>query len=240
MTIIIPMAGRGSRFAKEGYTLPKYMIRVKGKTLFEYSMMSLPLNIADKLIFICLEEHDKFEVDKFIRCNINHKNIEIIKINKVTKGQAETVFLARHLVDYNDEILIYNIDTAFYSKKLSDILQQKSNAKDGVLGAFISKSKDDKWSFASLDENGIVAKTTEKEKISDYALTGLYHFRRASDFFNTAEKWIESDKQVRNEFYIAPMYNDLIKDGRRYVLDIVDDFIPLGTPQEVRDFESKN
>lgn len=67
MTFIVPMAGRGSRFVKEGYTLPKFMIEVKGKTLFEYSLESLPLEIADKIIFICLEEHE-------IKKKTNHQN----------------------------------------------------------------------------------------------------------------------------------------------------------------------
>jgi len=240
MTFIIPMAGRGSRFLEEGYRLPKYMIEVKGKTLFEYSMDSLPIEIADKLIFICLEEHEKFNVTNFIKNHISHANIEIIKLDEVTRGQAETVYIAKDYVQNNDEILIYNIDTAFISNKLKKILLDKDLKKDGVLGAFIDKSNDDKWSFAKLDDNKNVILTTEKEKISDYALTGLYHFTKANDFFDIAKKWIETNTMVRNEFYIAPMYNDLIKNGKNYVLDIVDSFTPLGTPQEVKSFELSN
>ena len=240
MTIVIPMAGMGSRFKNEGYSIPKYMIKIKGKTLFERSMKGLPLNIAEKIVFICLESHNKFEVDKFIKNHISHKNIKILKINETTRGQAETVFKAEHLIDDEDEMLIYNIDTEFYSKDLSDILKNRSSDIDGILGAFINKSKDNKWSFASINENGIVIKTTEKEKISDYALTGLYHFRKANIFFKIAKKWIEEDKKVEGEFYIAPMYNDLIEVGGKFILNMVDSFIPLGTPQEVIRFEQES
>jgi len=240
MTFIIPMAGRGSRFVKEGFKIPKYMIEVKDKTLFEYSIESLPLEVADQIIFICLEEHEKFNVSTFIKEKINHKNIKIIKLQEVTRGQAETVYKCKDLVSENDEILIYNIDTAFHSTKLMQVLSDNNLKKDGILGAFIDKSPDDKWSFASLNENDDVIKTTEKDKISDYALTGLYHFSRASDFFDISKDCLENDKTVRGEFYIAPMYNNLIKRGKKFTIDIVDDFIPLGTPQEVRKFESKN
>ena len=41
MTVIITMAGLGSRFRKAGYNCPKYMIEAKGKTLFDWSMDSL-------------------------------------------------------------------------------------------------------------------------------------------------------------------------------------------------------
>lgn len=240
MTFVIPMAGKGSRFVKEGFTLPKYMIEVKGKTLFEYSIESLPLEIADKIIFVCLEEHDSFNVSNFIKEKTKHNNIEIIKLKEITRGQAETVYKCKDLVSSNEQLLIYNIDTAFNSEKLKQTLLDDSFKKDGILGAFMDKSSDDKWSFASLDIDRNIIKTTEKDKISDYALTGLYHFSKASDFFDIAKDWIENEKTVRNEFYIAPMYNDLIKQEKKYILDIVDKFIPLGTPQEVREFESKN
>lgn len=240
MIFIIPMAGKGSRFAKVGFKLPKYLITVKGKTLFEYSIESLPIEIADKIIFICLEEHEKYNVSQFIKEKTDCANIEIIKLKEVTRGQAETVYMLKDLIETDDEILIYNIDTAFKSHKLKEILLNKKLKKDGVIGAFIDKSLDNKWSFALLNENGYVTKTAEKEKISDYALTGLYHFSKASDFFDTAKEWIENEKMVRNEFYIAPMYNDLINRGKKYIIDIVDEFIPLGTPEEVKKFESKN
>jgi dTDP-glucose pyrophosphorylase len=240
MTFVIPMAGLGSRFKKEGYTLPKYMIEIKGKTLFEYSMDSLPISIADKLIFICLREHEIFLVSNFINNKVQHDNIKIVFLDQVSRGQAETVYKAKEYIDENDELLIYNIDTFFISKTLKERLQNKVSKKDGVLGAFIDNSNDDKWSFARLDANENIIKTTEKEKISNFALTGVYHFIKASDFLNIAKDWIKQDKTVRNEFYIAPMYNDLIKLGKKYVLDIVDKFIPLGTPEEVKKFDSQS
>lgn len=239
MTFVIPMAGKGSRFVKAGYKLPKYMISINGKTLFEYSMESLPLEIANKIVFICLEEHNQYNVSQFIQEKINHNNIKIIKLKEVTRGQAETVYLAKNFIDKHDDILIYNIDTAFKSKNLKDILSDSKKKKNGVIGAFLDKTLDDKWSFALLDNNKNVVKTTEKEKISNYALTGLYHFSMASDFFDIAQLWIENKKMIRNEFYIAPMYNDLIKNNKKYILDIVDEFIPLGTPDEVEVFEQR-
>ena len=240
MTFIIPMAGKGSRFIKDGYKLPKYMIEVKGKTLFEYSMDSLPIGIADKIIFICLKEHEKYNVSNFIKEKINHTNIDIILIDEVTRGQAETVYVAKDHVKDLDEILIYNIDTYFQSKNLKEALLNASLKCDGILGAFIDETNDDKWSFAKLNDEQNVIQTTEKEKISNYALTGLYHFSKASDFFDIANSWISNNQTVRNEFYIAPMYNDLIKQGKKYKLDITDIFIPLGTPDEVKAFEQTN
>lgn len=240
MKIIIPMAGKGSRFFKEGYKLPKYMIDVKGKTLLEYSLESLPLDLADEIIIICLEEHKVFNVRKFIKEKVHHDNVRLIFIKGVTRGQAETVYLSREFIKEDDEILIYNIDTYFSSKSLRGILENKSEKCDGIIGSFIDKSSNEQWSFAEVGKGGYVTKTAEKEKISSYALTGLYHFTVASDFFNIAESWINSKQMVKGEFYIAPMYNDLIKQGKEFQLDIVSEFIPLGTPEEVQEFELQN
>ncbi|HIP26824.1 MAG TPA: hypothetical protein EYG80_04125 [Flavobacteriaceae bacterium] len=241
MTFVIPMAGEGSRFTHEGYTLPKYMIEVHGKTLFEYSLESLPIEIADKLIFICLKKHElNFNISKFINEKIDHPSVEIIFLDKITRGQAETVYMVKDKIDYDDELLIYNIDTYFKSSTLKHILLNAQQKKDGILGTFIDQSDDEKWSFAQINSQAIVTKTTEKDKISNFALTGLYHFTKASDFLNISKKWIEEGKTVRDEFYIAPMYNDLISNGKQFVLDEVDEFIPLGTPSEVKQFESNN
>ncbi len=239
-TIVIPMAGKGSRFSREGYKPPKYMVEVNGKSLFEYSVGSLPINIAEKIIFICLKEHKKFNVVDFIKKRVQHENIQIIYLDSVSRGQAETVFKAKNEVDVQSELIIYNIDTYFNSSKLVGILNSKELKMDGVIGAFISESNDEKWSFAQLDKNKKVAATAEKKKISDYALTGFYHFTRSQDFFEVAEKWMKEGRTVKDEFYIAPMYNELISQGKHYILDIVDEFIPLGTPDEVRDFEAKS
>ncbi len=59
MNIVMPMAGRGSRFADVGHRVPKPMIEVKGKPMYAWAMDSLPLKLARRVIFICLDEHLK-------------------------------------------------------------------------------------------------------------------------------------------------------------------------------------
>ena len=66
--IVITMGGLGSRFRKAGYTVPKYMIEAKGKTLFEWSLLSLEgyKDRANKYIFIAMKDDDN-DVEGFIR-----------------------------------------------------------------------------------------------------------------------------------------------------------------------------
>jgi dTDP-glucose pyrophosphorylase len=243
LNFVICMAGLGSRFAEVGYTAPKYMICSGERTLFDYSLLSLPLDIASKVIFIALREHeDKFQVTSFIKekfnlltADINKQiEIEIVLLDKPTDGQAQTALLAQEFIDPSDEIAIYNIDTFFKSKTLKYFLTNSQSKLDGIIGSFPLKGKDNKWSFAEINNCGIVKRTAEKVQISSNALTGLYHFTRAADFFKVAQEAVENGDKNRGEFYIAPLYNKLIEEGKKFTLDMVDIIIPMGTPEEVR------
>ena len=238
MKFVIPMAGKSSRFFRAGFKIPKYLIEIKGKTLLEYSLESLPISPNDEVIFIALYDHElEFNITKIIKTKFENKRIRIILIREETRGQSETVMFARKYVPELEDLVIFNIDTSFLSESLGEKLQVSDKKCDGILGSFYNSSEEDHWSFAVLDKKGKVTKVAEKEKISNYALTGLYHFSKSKDFFEVAESNIRKNKLFKNEFYIAPLYNDLILNGKVFELDIVDKFYPLGTPKEVSTFE---
>lgn len=242
LTMVFPMAGKGSRFHKLGFQQPKYMIEVAGKSLFELSLSSVPLDICKQVIFVGLEEHEsRFKLLNFIETAMGAMsrrvgtdiNYQIMLLPDVTDGQAETVLKARDLMDEKDELAIYNIDTYFHSSTLRETLLNKEKKFDGVIGATVISGEDDKWSFARLNGNGFVEQTAEKLQISNYALSGFYHFTLAGDFITKAEQWICRNQRVKGEFYIAPLYNDLIEVGKQFVVDVAGKFVPLGTPEDV-------
>lgn len=236
MNVVIPMAGKGSRFAKNGYDKPKFMLSIDGISLLEYSVNSLPLSIAEKIIFIALQEHEnEWNISEFIKNKYPDNNLEFVFLSETTRGQSETVLAAKDYINNDEELLIYNIDTFFDSATLKSNLLKKDC--DGYLGAFYDEN--DKWSFAKTDEDGFVIKTTEKVPISTNALTGMYHFNLGSDFVRVAEEAINNNDLVKNEFYIAPLYNSLIKEGKKFKLDLVTDFVALGTPEDFEYAKSK-
>lgn len=234
MNFVIPMAGRGQRFTDAGYTVPKMLIEAKGKTLLEWSIDSLPLDLCTNLICIVLQEHESgFGLCDRIKEIYGHKvPLQFHILDTVTRGQAETVLLAKHLFDMEKPLLIYNIDTYFHSNKLTDALNRTDH--DGVLGAF--HSAESRFSYARTGIDGYVTETAEKVVISDHALTGLYHFSRCADFVDTAQYHIDNNIRVNNEFYIAPMYNYLIAKGRKFIIDDAVQHHILGTPEELNHF----
>jgi dTDP-glucose pyrophosphorylase len=210
------------------------LIEAHGKSLLQWSVDSLPLSLCERLVFVGLAEHEmEFGLSERIRAWYGGGlQLDFVFLPGVTGGQAETVLAAREFIAPEKPLLIFNIDTAFHSPTLGGALADTHN--DGVLGSF--ESQEGRFSFAAVDAAGRVTNVMEKVPISNHALTGLYHYRRAVDFLSVADEAIKKNERVKGEFYVAPLYNALIAQGRRFVLDHCPTHYILGTPAELATF----
>jgi NDP-sugar pyrophosphorylase family protein len=228
------MAGRGKRFADAGYAKPKPLIDVRGRPMYAWAVDGLPLKLARRLIFLCLEEH---LADGLLERDINARYFNLrpmtVPVREVTQGQACTVLLARELINNDDPLLIYNADT--YCPTTLGRMIASDGECDGILDVFLAPG--DKWSFARLDDQRRVLETAEKKRISEWASTGLYWFRRGRDFVTHADTMIRDNDQSNNEFYVAPVYNRLIAAGLRVCANVVNEIWVLGTPEDLANFE---
>jgi len=239
MNIIITMAGVGSRFKKVGYTVPKYMIEVKGKTLFEWSMLSLSdFNRQEnvKYIFIVRKEDDskQFISNEAIKMGIS--NFNILEIEYLTDGQATSALLAQKYWDENDEMIVYNIDTYVEA----DVMKYSDIQGDGFIPCF--KAPGNHWSFVSLDEKGKAIEVREKERISDNCTIGLYYFKSCKLYKEIYNEYYKDNKNLeKNEKYIAPLYNYMIQKGMEVrISDLPFEKVHvLGTPEEVETFKNQ-
>ena len=236
MKIIITMAGEGSRFKKIGIKKSKYEIIARGKTLFEWSMLSLIDFFSEEFIFIVKKSDNsgKFIKDKCVSLRI--EKYEIIEIDKLTEGQASTVMEAKKNIDKEDSIIIYNIDTY-----IKEYVIKKENILNDYFG-FIPVFKtngESKWSFTKLDEQKNVTNITEKIPISDYGTIGLYYFKYFSDFKKIYNENKEGIIKKYRETYIAPMYSYLINSNKKIKAKILnkEDFVVLGTPEDIISFD---
>lgn len=236
--IIFPMAGKSSRFFNEGYSVPKFMLTAKGKTLFEHAVLSFA-QYFESIPFLFIT-NDSFDTKNFVskKCiELNIKDFSIVVLNELTRGQAETVKLGLdELLDnsagYEGPITIFNIDTLRLNFKYPSI----SSECDAYIEVF--RGEGDHWSFAkgAGDGSTSVIQTAEKDRISDLCSTGLYHFNSCSQFINAFIEYSRLSKEFwsKGELYIAPLYNILINDGLRvnYHLISSDEVSFFGTPHE--------
>lgn len=232
MNIVITMAGLGSRFRKAGYNIPKYMIEVKGRTLFEWSLESLVgfKNKNNTYYFVVRKEDASSDFIEDICMNRGISKFEIIEIEHLTKGQAETVMFAEPFWDAQKPLLIYNIDTYIEAGEMNS-----SQIKgDGFIPCF--QGDGDHWSFVRVDNNGSVVEIKEKKRISKYCTVGAYYFKTAKLFKELyMELYVSNNHLESGEQYVAPMYDLMLKKkGEIYITDISSDKVHvLGTPEEL-------
>lgn len=235
--VVITMGGLGSRFRKMGYTIPKYMIEAKGKTLFEWSLMSLVGYNKDiyQYIFIAMQD-EKEDVNKFIveKCKeLRLKNFKVIFLDYLTDGQATTAMLAEKYWNPKHSLLVYNIDTYVEPREM----KSEDLKGDGFIPCF--QADGDHWSFVRLDDKGKVVEIKEKQRISPYCTLGAYYFKTCQlykELYN--EYYMVPRELVNGEKYIAPLYDYLLsKGGEIYISNINSKKVHvLGTPEELECF----
>lgn len=235
MTVIITMAGLGSRFRKAGYNCPKYMIEAKGKTLFEWSMDSLVgyNDYVDKYVFVVRKEDNAADFIKEKCAVYGINNVDLVEIDYMTDGQATTCMLAIPYCDQEKSIMVYNIDTYVEPNEM----KYEDISGEGHIPCFHADG--DHWSFAKLDENGKVTEVREKVRISDNCTLGAYYFSSAKLYKQLYDEYYADDSNMeKNEKYIAPLYNYMISKNQEVTISIVDakKVHVLGTPEELQIF----
>ena len=231
MKILIPMAGEGSRFAKEGFTFPKPLIDVDGKPMIQKVVENL--DFVSEYIFLVRKEHiTKYEglVDTLHR--ITNNSCKIVEVDSLTEGAACTALLAKEFIDVDEDLLIANSDQFIEYESENFVSLKNMTDVDSIVWTF--NAVHPKWSFVKTNSRGYITEVAEKRPISDIATCGIYWYRKGSDFVKYAEQMVEKNIRVNNEFYIAPVYNELIQDGKSLIPFYVHKMWGLGTPEDLK------
>lgn len=240
LNIVIPIAGRGSRFADAGYELPKPLIPVHGIPMIEVVVNNVRPRAAHRFIFVALQEHlDHLAMQDTLRRIA--PSCEIVPVREVTQGAACSVLLARRLIDSTDPLMIANSDQ-WVDIDINEYLADISlHSADGLI--MTMRADHPKWSYVGLDTDGWVNRVVEKQVISQEATVGIYNFRHGEDFVRAADQMIARDLRVNGEFYVAPVYNELIAEGSRVRVHNVGEesagMYGLGIPDDLTSFLSR-
>jgi len=229
MNILIPMAGEGSRFKKEGYTFPKPLIDVNGKPMIQRVVENLDFDA--NYIFLVRKEHlENFQLKSLLDIVTNNRST-VIEVDSLTEGAACTTLIASEFIDNDEDLLIANSDQIIeYSRENFNTLKRLTSV-DGIVFTF--RAIHPKWSFIKVNSRGMGTRVAEKDPISDIATCGIYYYRKGSDYVKYALQMIEKNKRVNNEFYVCPVYNELIQDGKSLIPFYVDKMHGLGTPEDL-------
>jgi HAD superfamily hydrolase (TIGR01509 family) len=234
MNVLVPMAGHGSRFQAAGYTFPKPLIEVEGKPMIQ--LVTENLNIQARFIYIVQKDHyEKYNLHQLLR--LISPGCEVIQVESVTEGAACTTLLAKDLINSDEPLVIANSDQ--YILWDSNEFMHAMTSDDIDAGILTFKATHPKWSFVRLDEHGFVAEVAEKNPISDIATVGVYYWTKGSDYVKYAEQMIAKDIRVNGEFYVCPVFNEAIADGKKIKTFPVRHMWGIGTPEDLQKFNER-
>jgi HAD superfamily hydrolase (TIGR01509 family) len=231
LNILIPMAGAGSRFEQAGYTFPKPLIDVRNKPMIQVVVENL--NMDANYIYVVQKAHrEKYNLDTLL--NLITPSCKIIETDGLTEGAACTALLAKEFINNNAPLFFANSDQ--FVEWDSNEFMYKMNETNADGGIVTFKAIHPKWSFAKVNELGLVTEVAEKNPISDNATVGYYFWKHGSDFVKYAEQMIERDVRVNNEFYVCPVFNQAIEANKEIRVFNVEKMWGLGTPEDLRYF----
>lgn len=217
MNVVIPMAGRGRRFAEAGYSTPKPFINIGGRRMVDHALSCLP---DGNIVTLCPPDSPPVG------------DVQLT-IAEPTEGAACTVLRAAPWIDNDDPLVIANCDQyvrwdpeAFASLAGRDHIA-------GAVAVFHEPARDPKWSYAKIGVDWLISDVAEKDPISDWATCGIYLFSKGSEFCEQARKMVADDDRVNGEFYVAPVIGRMVRDGWNFLAVPVEEMVGLGTPEDV-------
>jgi dTDP-glucose pyrophosphorylase len=230
INIVIPMAGNGSRFVKAGYSDPKPLISVNGKPMISWVVDNLAIPNS-KFIFIIRSDYPE-SCREYL--NTIAPGCSIITVDKVTEGAACTVLLAKEGINNDTPLIIANSDQFIEFDACEFAHSFFMSGADGKISTF-DGNRNPKWSYAAVHD-GFVTEVREKDPFSDHATTGVYMWKRGSDFVRFAEQMISKNIRVNNEFYTVPVYNEAIASGLKITISDCEKMWGLGVPEDLEYF----
>jgi HAD superfamily hydrolase (TIGR01509 family) len=234
MNIIIPLGGKGERFLKEGYSMPKPLINVLNKDMIFWVLDNLSFHIDDKLFILYSAELDQHKFTDVVHSKYNH--IVCIPISFQTSGAVETVSVGINTIlqmSHHKKCVLLDCDT-FYT---DDILSVVRNSKDNIV--FYTKKENEKpiYSYIELNMDNCITRIQEKVKISSNANTGCYVFNDIGQLQRLCDYVLNNNITFNGEPYISCVISELIKESS-VLGHIIDDrcVFSLGTPRELATF----
>ena len=232
-TLALPMAGAGSRFSKEGYTIPKPFIPINDKNMIDQAIRCLPK--TDDVIFGCLKEH-----------HMNVPEGNIVWIDEVLEGQACTTEKIVEQCNPDSSILISACDNGvFYdADKFLNLVNDEEN--DIIVWTYrnnhTSHLQPEAYSWVNCDGDGNVnrvdvKKFTGTNPVKEFAITGTMFFRSREIFFRSLQSLYKNDVRTNGEFYVDSMLNEAIELGYKVKNFEVDHYICWGTPNDLKTYQ---
>lgn len=227
LALVMPMAGRGSRFAADGVETPKPLIDLAGRPFFWWAVESVRRRVPlRELLFVVLREHvEAHAIDRVIARH--YPDARIVAIEEPTSGAAETGALGVAALAVDGPFAINDCDHAFRA----DSLPAMEGPIAGALLGFRSSSPAYSYVRLDPDDGTRVLGTVEKRIVSPFAIAGCYFFAGKSLFADALEAYRRDCPY--DELFVSGLFNILCGRGEQVAFRALAEHRSFGTPEEL-------
>lgn len=225
--LIMPMGGRGARFFRDGFVMPKPLLMLRDRPFFYWAAQSVLHDVeAADLRFVILREHvEDFEIDR--RILELYPEAKLTVIPEVLPGAVLTCMAGARDVEDDGPLLFNDCDHMFRSAAFARFCVSEEETDGGLL---TFRSSEPKFSYLRYDEAGRIVGTAEKQVVSHDAICGAYYFRDADVFLQSASRYLGECRY--EEFFVSGVYDVMARENRSIRAFPTDVHISFGTPAE--------
>jgi len=235
MISVVLMAGDGIRFKEKGYDIPKPFIKIKNDiSILDYTLRSVPDIHESDLYFTLRTDWDYKGEDEL---KLKYPNCHFVYFDKLTRGNLETAFMSVLKIencDLNEDILFLDSDNHYDGTNF--IKYAKSfHGQHGVVCCFEPIDDSHKWGFVLHDNTratGFLEKDPQALSMGGLPMIGSFYFSSVRMFKKVAEKILNSDNKVKNEFYMTQVMQELLDESVPVFTYKASKMVPLGTPED--------
>lgn len=232
-TLILPMAGAGSRFARNGAIQPKPLIAIDGVPFFAWALAGIRAS-TDVGRVVCVVQRAHVAAHGILDAiHAVVPDAEIVVLDAMTSGAAETAYrgVTTAVAEGTDApLIVADCDVCVVAPGLEEALGRARQSGGGVLTTFPGHGNP-AYSYARFDPEGRLIGTVEKVAASDHALAGCYGFASASEFVRHYR--VYQDACPYAETYVSGLYAQILAQARPVEIVPSRAHFSFGTPEEL-------
>lgn len=208
LQLLIPAAGKGSRFTNAGFDFPKPIIPVWDIPMLIWVISNFPLEPEDQIRILCQSEH---EIPGMLKNYVKKlpNQVKFLEIDYWTEGPAHSVELLLEGINDSSPVVCANSDQYVFSGLPEFVNAVRNGKSQGQI--LTMEATSNAWSYIGRDSDGKVIRVVEKEEISNEATVGVYGWSSAATLRAALSWQRDTGLKVNNEYYVAPSYQFLIE-----------------------------
>lgn len=218
-------------FQQAGFRSPKNWVQYKNKAILESAILSY--STPGGLTKVILRQVESTDWQRYSD-QLSDRNVEALFLDYPTQGALCTALLGLDGFDL-DAPLVVGPGDSYCSQGITALVKEFLEGQ-ATAATLLFTSNDERYSYARLMQDGDISEMAEKRRISTWASTGVFIFRKARDFIDAGSWVLQQNMRTGDEFYMSGSLNYLVMRGDRVLglnLPEPNKYVRLASPYDL-------